>query len=165
MPITTGDIQYRLSGGATNTNPILSLGGIKSNNDSGTNLFDDVPSAEASTGKTEYRCVYIHNAHATESYIDPVKVWISANTPSPSTLFEIGLGTSGLNGVEQSVANEATAPIGVTFSSPSSFATGITMQTIPPGQHIAVWIRRIVSAGAAAFADSASISVAGDINP
>lgn len=165
MPITTSDIQYRLSGGSANSNPLLSLGGAKSSVESGANLFDDVPSAEASAGKIEYRCIYIHNAHPTESYLDPVKVWIAANTPSTSTTLEIGVGTSGLNGTEQTVANESTAPVGVTFSAPSSFASGIALMTIPAGQHISIWIRRTVTAGAAAFADSATLSVQGDVNP
>jgi hypothetical protein len=165
MPITTADIQYRLSGGASNTDPLVSLGGAKSSTQSGTNLFDDVPSAEAAAGKIEYRCVYVHNAHATESYIDPVRIWMAANTPSTSTTIEIGLGTSGLNGTEQTVANESTAPAGVTFSAPTSFATGIALQTIPAGQHIAIWLRRTVTAGASAFADSATLSIQGDVNP
>lgn len=44
MPIIATDIQYRLSGGAANSNPLTSLGGAKSSVQSGTNLFDDVPS-------------------------------------------------------------------------------------------------------------------------
>jgi hypothetical protein len=165
MPIIASDIQYRLSGGAANSNPLTSLGGAKSSVSSGTTLFDDVPSSEATSGHIEYRCVYVHNNNGTDSYLDPVRIWISTNTPSPSTTIEIGLGTSALNATEQTVANETTAPVGVTFSAPSNFASGISLGTIPAGQHRAVWLRRTVTAGAAAFADSATLSVQGDINP
>ena len=165
MPIISTDIQYRLSGGAANSDPLLSLGGAKSSVAAGTNLFDDVPSAEASAGRIEYRCVYIHNAHGTESYLDPVRLWISANTPSPGTTLDIGLGSAALNAVEQTVANEITAPAGVTFTSPATFGAGIVVPTIPAGQHRSVWIRRTVNAGAAAFADSATLSIQGDVNP
>ena len=61
MPIISTDIQYRLSGGSGNTDVNASLGGVKSSTSVGTglhNLFDVVSSAEASSGDTEYRCVY-----------------------------------------------------------------------------------------------------------
>lgn len=165
MPITSTDIQYRLSGGAANSNPLTSLGGVKSSVQVGSNFFDDVPSAEAAAGSVEYRCFYIHNAHATESYLDPCKVWISANTPSATTNIEIGLGTSGLNATEQTVASETTAPVGVAFSSPASFAAGLSLGTIPAGQHYAIWVKRTVNAGTSAVVDTATLSVQGDINP
>lgn len=165
MPIVSTDIQYRLSGGAANADPLLSLGGIKSSVSAGTNLFDDVPSAEASAGRVEYRCVYIQNNHGTESYLDPVRLFIAANTPSVNTTIAIGIGTAALNATEQTVANETTAPTGVTFSEPSTFATGLTIPTIPAGQHRSVWLRRTINAGTAAAAETATISVQGDVNP
>lgn len=165
MPIISTDIQYRLSGGASNADPLASLGGVKSSVDSGPNLFDDVSSAESVAGRVEYRCVYIHNAHATESYLEPVKVWLSANTPSTTTTIEIGVGTAAINATEQTIANETTAPIGVTFSAPSSFATGLAVAAIPAGQHRSIWVKRTVNAGTAATADSATLSVQGDVNP
>jgi hypothetical protein len=163
MAILTTDIIYRLSGGAANTDPLLSLGGAKSTTAASTNIYDDVTSAEATAGDIEYRCVYIHNAHATLTYLGS-KVWIQTNTPSADTTVAIGLGTSGLNATEQTVANENTAPTSVTFSSPVDFAGGLLMGDIPAGQHYPVWIRRTVT-GAVAVADSFTIRVQGDTNP
>lgn len=164
MPIISTDIVYRLSGGAANADPLLSLGGAKSSVAASTNIYDDVTSAEATAGDIEYRCIYIHNAHATLSYLAP-KVWVQANTPSADTTVAIGLGTSGLNATEQTVANENTAPTSVTFSSPIDFATGLQMVDIPAGQHYPIWIRRTVNAAAAAVADSFTLRVQGDTNP
>lgn len=65
MPIIDTEIQYRFSGGASNSNPNASLGGVKSSVSIGSTLFDDVSSAEAAAGSVEYRCYYIHNANAT----------------------------------------------------------------------------------------------------
>lgn len=165
MPIVTADLSVRLSGGAANSDPNASLGGAKSSTAVGTgihNLFDQVSSAETSAGDTEYRCVYIHNGHATLDWQTPV-VWISSNTPSTGTTVEIALGSSILNGTEQTVVNESTAPTGVTFSAPSTKGTGIALGTIPAGQHRAVWIKRIVNAGAAAYNDDqATINFEGD---
>ena len=115
MAILTTDIIYRLSGGAANSDPNASLGGAKSSVAAGSNLFDDKSSAEATAGRIEYRCFYVHNAHASLTYLAP-KIWIQTNTPSADTTVDIGLGTSAVNGTEQTVANETTAPVGVTFS-------------------------------------------------
>lgn len=166
MTLQATDISLRLSGGSSNTSQIASLGGVKSTSTVASSaLFDDVSSVEASTGDTEYRCVYINNANAGTDVYYGVKIWIQTNTPSASTDMAIGLGTAGLNATEQTVANENTAPIGVTFSSPTSFATGLTVGDIPAGQHFSIWVRRTVTAGATPASDSATIQYQGDYNP
>ena len=163
MPIVSTDIQYRLSGGASNSDPALSLGGVKSST-AASNYFDDVSSAEASAGDTEYRCVYVHNNHGTLSLIG-AKVFIQTNTPSSDTDVAIGLGSSAINGTEQTVADESTAPTGVSFSAPTTFAGGLAIGDLAAGAHKAVWVRRTVNAGAAAYADSFTLRVQGDTNP
>lgn len=165
MALLSSDITTRLSGGASNNNANTSLGGVKSSNAAPSTLFDDVLGVEAQNGSSEYRCVYINNANgAGASYLD-VKLWIQTNTPSVDTTIAIGLGTSGLNGTEQTVANETTAPIGVTFSAPTDYASGLVVGSIPAGQSFAYWIRRTVNPGAAAFADSYTIRHQGDYIP
>ena len=162
MPIISTDIQYRLSGGASNTDVNASLGGAKSSTSVGTglhNLFDVVGSAEAAAGDTEYRCVYVHNNHGTLT-MQSAKIWISSNTPSTDTTVEIALGSSAVNGTETSVANENTAPSGPTFSAPASEGAALSIGDIPAGQHKAVWIKRIVNTGAAAYNnDTATLTV------
>lgn len=164
MPIIASEIQYRLSGGASNSDPAASLGGAKSSTAISSTLFDDVSSAQATSGLVEYRCFYVHNNNGTLTLIAP-KVWIQTNTPSATTTVAIGLGTSAQGGTEQTVVNEGTAPSGVTFTEPSDFAGGIALGDIPNGGHRAVWVRRTVNAGTAAVADSFTIRVQGDTNP
>lgn len=161
MPIISTDIKYRLSGGGSNTDPALSLGGAKSSTDAPSGLLDTVTSGEAATGDTEYRAIYVHNAHATLT-LEAAKLWIQANTPSADTTLEVGLGTSAVNATEQTVANEGVAPSGVTFVAAADEAGAISLGDIPAGQHRAVWIKRIVSAGAAASNDTANLRVKGD---
>lgn len=161
MPIASSDIKYRLSGGSGNTDPDLSLGGVKSSTDTPADIFDDVISAESSTGDTEYRCIYIHNAHATLTLQNSV-VWLQANTASADTTIDIGLGSAGINGTEQTVANESTAPTSVTFSAPSSFGAALAIGNLPPSQHKAVWMRRTVNASASASTDTFTLRVQGD---
>lgn len=164
MAIISTDLKYYLSGGAANADPILSLGGIKSTTIMPVGIFDDVSSAEAGTGRIEYRCIYLNNNHATLSLLG-AKLWIQTNTPSADTDIAIGLGLAGLNGTEATVANEITAPASVVFSSPASFAGGLTMGDIPATQRYGIWIRRTVNAGAVAVADSFTLRVQGDTNP
>jgi hypothetical protein len=158
MPIVSGDIVYRLSGGAGNSNPDASLGGAKSSTVMGTNIFDNVSSGEAAAGDIEYRAFYVHNAHATLTMENAV-AWLQANTASADTTLDIGLGTSAVNGTEQTVVNENTAPSGVTFSAAASEGSAIALGNIPPGQHRAVWLRRTTNAAAAASNDTANIRV------
>jgi hypothetical protein len=163
MPIVSGDIHYRLSGGAANSTPSASLGGAKSSTQvtNGT-LFDDVSGAESAAGHTDYRCVYVHNNHGTLT-LQNAKVWIQTNTPSSQTTIALALAGEGLNGTAETIANENTAPAGESFSStPVDYSTGLSLTNIPAGQHYAVWIRRVVDAGAAAAADSFTIRVEGD---
>lgn len=123
MPIITSEIQYRLSGGASNNTPATSLGGAKSSNSVPAGFFDDVSSAESAAGDTEYRCFYVHNSNASLTLQNAV-VWIVSNTTG--NRLAIGVGSSAINGTEQTVANEDTAPTSVTFSQPSSKGTGAT---------------------------------------
>ena len=60
------------------------------------------------------------------------------------------------------VTNETTAPSAVSFSTPTTKATGLSLGDIPAGQVKAFWIRRTASNSAAKDADGATISVEGD---
>lgn len=156
MPIVASDLKIRLSGGASNSDVNASLGGAKSSTevtDNTThNLFDQVSGTESNAGDTEYRGVYLHNGHGSLT-AQNTHVYISSNTGSADTTVDIALAGEGLNATMETIANENTAPSGETFSAPSSYATGLDMGNIPSGQHYGLWIRRTVTAGAAAAND------------
>lgn len=166
MAIVAGDIDIQLSGGGANSVPDASLGGGISSvsviDATLHNLFDVVGSAEASAGDTEYRCVYVKNTHGTLTLENAV-VWIQSQTTSVDTSVEIAVDTVGVNGQASTVANETTAPGGQAFSAPSSEGGALSIGDIPPGEHQAVWVKRIVSAAAsAANNDTMTIRVKGD---
>lgn len=158
MAITATDLEFRQSGGAN-------LGGAISGtpvSGSLNALFDYVNSTEAAAGDTEYRCIYVRNSHATLKMYS-AKIWIDTNTPAPGTSVQIGLGTSAINGTEQTIANESTAPAGVSFADAANEGAALAIGDIPAGQHKAVWIKRTVSASAAAYNnDGMSLSFKGD---
>lgn len=66
MPfITSDEIKFLLSGGASNSDPRLSIGGPPSQTlvGRGSNaLFPDLSNSELSSGKLEHRCVYVVNS-------------------------------------------------------------------------------------------------------
>jgi hypothetical protein len=147
-------MKWLLSGDSGNTDPDFSLGGGRSSTEvifSPTlqNLFDNVTSDEALSGLTEYRCIYLQNDHATDS-VDSVKLWISANTPSASTTIEIGLDPAGKNGLADTISPSTEAPAGVTFSAPTTEGTGLSIGLLQAQDVYPVWIKRTVSASAAA---------------
>lgn len=166
MPIVANDIKFYLSGGAGNTDVNASLGGAKSSTEITTatlhNLFDQVSSAESSAGDTEYRCIYVENTHGTLT-LQNAAAYISSNTPSGDTTLDIGLGTAGIDTQEQTVADESTAPSGVTFSAPATLGAGLSIGNLAAGSYMAIWLRRTVNSSAAAYSnDGATVNVGGD---
>jgi hypothetical protein len=146
------NIVLRLSGGTSNTSTAASLGGARSTAGGGVisnKLFDDVTLAEAAAGDVEYRCFYILNAHGSLQ-ASSVKIWIPQNTPGQDEI-DIALGSSAVNGTEQTVANESTSPTSVTFVQANSEGTAINCGNLPAGQHRAIWLRRNVPVSAAFF--------------
>lgn len=166
MAVIQTDIKFYLSGGAANSDVNASLGGAKSSVEITSaqlhNLFDVVSSAETSAGDIEYRCVYVENTNGTDTLLSAV-AWLSVNTPSGDTSADIGLGTSAIDGTEQTVADESTAPAGVTFSAPATQGAGLAIGDMTAGQHKAIWLRRTVNAAASAYNnDGATLAVGGD---
>ena len=88
MPITQDELLFKYTGSGSTANPELSLGGTCSTNTipSGVanNIFDDVTGAEASSGKTEYRAIGIHNSNTTHVWMNTsirVEGYVRAQLP------------------------------------------------------------------------------------
>ena len=167
MPIIETDLnKFYLTGGVANADISASLGGaissVELTNNSLHNLFDLVSSDEATAGDLEYRCFALKNTHATITLLD-AKVWIVSDSTSADTSVSIGISPAGLDGTEELVGNESTAPANVTFTAPASKATGIALGDIPAGSTFCVWVRRTVNALTSAVnSDSVTIGFGGD---
>jgi hypothetical protein len=162
MPIVSTDIKSYYSGGCSNTDPAASIGGARSTTEvNWAALFDTVSSAEGAAGDVEYRCVYFFNDHPTLT-LEAAKVWIQANTPSADTTIDIGLAAAGASATETAVANESTAPAGVTFLAAANEGTALSLGNLAPDAYHGVWVRRTVTAGAAAASDTFTVRVKGD---
>lgn len=169
MAIADSDIQFRLSGGASNSNVNLSIGGVMSSTAwaGGVlhDLFDVITGDENAASTVDYRCVYVRNGHGSLTW-SSVKAWLSAVTAGGADiaigLDPAGVGNGSTTGVAATPANETTAPAGVTFSAPTTKGTGLAPASVPSANAFALWIRRTAANSAAAASDGATISVQGD---
>jgi len=143
-----------LSGGAGNTDPNASLGGVISTTTIvdavNENLFDDIKRKEIVAGKTEFRCFYIKNTNASIPVHGAI-VRIDA-FPISSTvtigLDPVGAGDGVATGVAQTIALEDTAPTGVIFEAPGTFPgisgdLTLSLPTILELETIAIWVKRV----------------------
>jgi hypothetical protein len=177
MPIVGTDLKYKLSvpsasaGGVTpQTDVNASLGKWCSTTDlvdaTLNNLFDDISGDENLNEESEYRCIFIYNAHATLTWQNAV-IWLSAEEQGGANI-SIGLDTTAASvytsGTQQAlvVANEDTAPSGVSFSSPTSKATGLSIGNLAAGYVKAIWVKRIATNSAAMANDSVTLKVEGE---
>lgn len=129
------------------------------------NLFDDVTGAQSAAGLTEYRAFYVRNNHATITW-QSVVFWIDSLTSSADTEFDVALASEAVNtAIAQTLGSETSVPTSVTFTRPVTKAGGLSIGNIPATQFKGLWIKRTVTAGAAAAADTGSIRCEGDTGP
>jgi len=105
-------------------------------------LFDDIESAEALNGDTEYRCIYFKN---TDTASRTVKIWLEALDTGGATI-AYGLDPGGVNAVAQIIQNENVAPYGVSFSTPADINTALSF-TLAQNQYHPVWVKRNIAGG------------------
>lgn len=109
------------------------------------NIFPDVTSAEAGSGDDEYRCVYILNDHGSET-IATLKLWVGKEYDGEETV-SMAVDSNGVGGTAVTIADgdDSTNQLsGLTFTSPTTEATGITVSTIAAGSHVPIWLKRTV---------------------
>ena len=177
MPIASTDILFKLSnsaassGHSTNGTPSGSLGkyiasGQISSGVTLNNLFDDVSGDENAASDIEYRCFFIHNAHASLTYLSPV-IWISGQVAGGASGFlaidNYNASAIAATGQQaQSIADEGTAPTGLSFSAPTGKSVGLSLGDIGAGSGKAVWVRRNAYNTVAVNNDGITILVEGD---
>ncbi len=152
MPILTSEIKIfkttnGLGGAITATESLHATPG---------NLIDTFTGAETAAGGVFYVCEYIKNTHVTLT-AQSVVAKIASETAHPGINVSMALGSSVVNGVEPTIADENTAPAGVTFADTDTTTTGeateddsLAIGDIPAGQHQAVWFRITIDASTAA---------------
>ncbi len=165
--IQPSDIKVYLSGGGGNTEPNDSLGGERSTtimtDNNLHNLFAKVDAAEADSGSTKYRGIYIRNEHGSLTLQDAI-AFVSAQSTSTDTHIELGVAAE-VTGVEMAtIGNEDIAPtISGSWISAVGEANGTDMDSF--GSNIArgLWVKRVVDPSSVAFGnDTAKFGVRGE---
>jgi len=103
------------------------------------NIFDDVSSAEAVAGATDYRAFIVK---AGDENLTLVKFWF---TDAAATTWQIAFETPGAGGDIQTIATDITAPTGLTWYTATSSSVH-TLGNLTAGQCVGVWIKRTVAA-------------------
>ena len=119
------DMIFLLSGGLGNTNPDNSLGGIASKKVLSGDvdaLFDQVSKTALSSGKTDYRCIYVFNNLS--NMLTNAGYWLESTSTVGGT---ISVGTVFENEVQQMLI--VGDPIGGTFKLNYTDNIGITQTT------------------------------------
>lgn len=175
MAIAASDIKYRLTittgvagVAAAQPDPNASLGKYASTTDivdaTVNNLFDNVSGDENLASTIDYRAFAVLNTHATLALQSP-KVWIAAEVASGASV-AIGLDPVGVAAATAilgaTIANEATAPAGVTFSAPTTKGAGLAPASVPAGSGFIVWVRRTAANTTPVDLDGATFQVEGD---
>lgn len=131
------------------------------------NLWDDTTGAEAAAGDIEYRCIFVHNNHATLTYVN-CTVEVQSQTAGGGSidiaLDNIAISAKGAAVAQAAqVANETTSP----GASAGAFGAGpLAVGDLAPGQVKGIWVRRTVTAGAGAVdPDGAILRILGDTLP
>lgn len=175
MSISASDIKLKLSettgpGNANAGSPNDSLGGFISTTElvSATlhNLFDEVSGTENLASESEYRCLFVHNASATDAFLN-VRVFFSAEVAGGA---DSAIGVDGTtasvigdtNSQAVTIADEDIAPSGVSFTSPVDYDGGIVIGNLEAGECRAFWVKRTTSNSAAVENDGVSIRVQGE---
>jgi hypothetical protein len=127
------------------------------------NLWDDVSSAEALAGDTEYRGIFVANDNATDTAFNVViKLQNDAAGGASWTIASDNIGVTARGSASTqmaTIANESTAPTGT-----SAFnTTDLTIGTMGPQTVAGFWIKRTVAASTTAVSgDNATIRIAYD---
>lgn len=176
MPISASDIKVKHSvktgaaGNSTAGTPSGSLGKYISTTEltdnSLHNLFDVISGDENAASDVEYRCIFIHNSHATISFDNVVIYMLSETASGASAALGIdptaasAIGSAGAQAVE--IANEGVAPAGVVFTVSDEVGEALSLGTIPAGQCKALWIRRTAANTAGMSSDGVVLRIQGE---
>lgn len=176
MAIVSGDIKWHLSTTAgsagdslTQADPNASLGKYVATTEASAtvnSLFDVITGPENAASTVDYRLVFVRNTHGSLTLLTS-RVWLSGDV-SGGAVVAIGLDTTAKSDADSAsaqaltIANENTAPAGVSFSAPSDYAGGLVVGDLAPDEVKGIWIRRTAASTAALNNDGTTLNCQGD---
>ncbi len=185
MAITSADIKFKYStksGSAGNQNTGTAAGSLgkyisttEITSAQLNNLFDDVTEEENAASDVEYRCFFIHNAHATLDLYN-AKLWLSAVVANGADILFarslVGNPANMTKPIDQAaaqaeeIANENSVPgcdtFGVAFEKANGASLGSSGGVLESGYCQPFWIKRVATNSAALSNDGVTLKVEGD---
>jgi hypothetical protein len=127
-------------------------------------LFPTISGAQAVSGVTIYRCVYVRNEDSNADGLQTAVAWLFANTTSADTALTIGLDLAGKNAAADTIADSFTAPDpAVTFIAAATAGAALSLGTLSEDDYYAIWLKLVVDASASADDDDTfTLRVGGD---
>jgi hypothetical protein len=95
-------------------------------------------------GETYYRCLYVRNA--AEAVYRPRLYRTLSGVSGTDVTIHFGLGTAAEGATEQTIADEHTAPSGVTFAAYDSASNALVLPDLPSYGKKSVWVKMTVTA-------------------
>ena len=142
------------------------------------NLFTDITGAENAASQVDYACLFVHNNTASGNSMLNTVCWLPTSSYiAGGATVQLGGDPAGATAIGSSVAQAAritaatNAPTGVntwvsntstTPTSGNSYANGVFIGTVAPGQCFAVWFKRTATNSAPLNNDGAGIEVTFD---
>lgn len=132
-------------------------------------LFPDITGAQNAASQVDYVAAFIYNSNSANAAQNAV-VYLSAEVAGGASI-AIAVDTTAISALGASsaqalTATTSTAPgagvTGLTYSSPTTAATGLALGSIPFGSVKAFWIRRTAANTAALSGDGVTIAVTCD---
>lgn len=133
----------------------------------GTNdLFADITGAQNAASQVDYAGLAILNNNASNSAQNSVAYLSSEVAGGASVAIGADTTAASAKGAASAqlltIASNTTAPAGVTFSSPTTAATGVSLGTIAVANVKGLWVRRTAANTVALSADGVTLAVSVD---
>lgn len=155
MAVAPEEIVGYLSGADSNngnqTQTANSLGNYRSStlfsNNSPGNIYTRIRALEALNGVIRYRNLFYRNEDPEGDDFEDGRVWIlnQPSNPGVSVAIAIEMPSPVSTGNVQTIIDEFTSPIGLTFSAPTSYETGIVLPIIGYGEMFSIWFELTVA--------------------
>jgi hypothetical protein len=133
----------------------------------GTNdLFADISGAQNAASQIDYAALAILNNNSANVAENGV-VYISSEVAGGASV-AIGVDTTATSAKGSAsaqlltIANNTTAPAGVSFSSPTTIGTGLALSNIPTSNVKGIWVRRTAANTSALSNDGCTLAVTVD---
>lgn len=129
-------------------------------------LYDDITGPENAASTVDYRGLAILNNNGANT-LQSAAAYISAETAGGASI-ALGADTTAASAKGSAsaqlvtIANETTAPSGATFTSPTTYAAGVSLGNIAVANVKGLWVRRTAANTAALSSDGFTLAVQGD---